>query len=519
MGASLLPRFVTDVFHVGSPAAGLFSSSRVDLDFKNLLQRMRQRAYSETLPALAYFWLRTVYVSGYDRGEWNQLDRLLLDALNAGAVDAATLSDMRARIREDGLLTGDSPPPDCPAIIDSPAPGPDSLAPYFVRLLNEWLPKEIAQLLIDESEEQGIPALAAGRALERLLARQQLSRRSLEFALDPSYFSPRFVYPGHYEILRDVALFLLARTAPPPYAAGAACLLCSAPDARLFDDYAEAVARATFAGSGDEEQLEVPITLAQSKALLGGDGFRVASIAVTMDGRWWQAHRFRGGEQNAIVYRAGGRLRIDFSGEQVKLGAPWLERRSSWSGAGCFPTVELFGREWRAIQWDQDQDLTWLELAFSAPLPVTRLAPGVETSLRRCRPAFVDITWTSLENALSLALAERDARAVEQLRRNEVIPLGRSLVALAETLAARDRTPEAVEGRLVAVAFHASALEPVYGKVPWRILPKRVRDKLLSHGLYPMLEERLSAVFELVPQVRRAPRFWSWLQHSPKRVA
>jgi hypothetical protein len=512
---------VTEVFHAEGPAPGLFSSSRVDLDFKNLLERMRQRAYPDSAPALAYFWLRTVYVSGYDRGEWNQLDGLLSDALNSngGAAHAAILADMRSRIREDGLLTGDAPPPDPPALADGAAPGADSLVPYFVRLLNEWLPKEIAQLLIDENEEHGIPALAAGRALERLLVRQQLARRSLEFALDPSSFSPRFVYPGHYDILRDVALFLLGRTAPPGFSAGSACLFCSAPDARLFEGYADAVAHATVTGRGDGEQLEVPITTSQSKALLGGDGFRVASIVVTMDGRWWQAHNFRGGEQNAIVYRAGGRLRIDFSGEQVKLKVPWLERRVSWSGAGRFPTVEMFGREWRAIEWDQSEERTWLVLASSACLPVAKLAPGVETSLRRCRPAFVDITWTTLENALSLALTEGDGNAVEQLRRDEVIPLGRSLVALAQTLAARDRTAEAVEGRLVAVAFHASALAAVYGKVPWRILPKRVRGALLGRGLYPVLEERLKAVFDNVPAVRRAPGFFGWLQHSPKRVA
>jgi hypothetical protein len=160
-----------------------------------------------------------------------------------------------------------------------------------------------------------------------------------------------------------------------------------------------------------------------------------------------------------------------------------------------------------------------LALASSAVLPVAKLAPGVEISLRRCRPAFVDITWTALESALSLALAEGDGNAVEQLRRDEVIPLGRSLVALAQTLAARDRTPEAVAGRLVAVAFHSSALEAVYGKVPWRILPKRVRNALLGRGLYAVLEERLRAVFDDVPTVRRTPGFWTRLQHSPKRVA
>ena len=252
MWAFLLARFVTEVFHAEGPVLGFFSPSRVDSDFKNLLERMRQRAYIETTPALVYFWLRTVYVSGYDRGEWNRLDGLLLAALNTGAAPAhaVILADMRSRIRKDGLLTGDGPPPDTPRLSESPAPGADSLVPYFVRLLNEWLPKEIALLLIDESEEQGIPALAAGRALERLLVRQRLSRRSLEFALDPSLFSPRFVYPCHYEILRDVALFLLGRTAPLGFSAGSACLLCSAPDVRLFDDYADAVAHATVTGGG-----------------------------------------------------------------------------------------------------------------------------------------------------------------------------------------------------------------------------------------------------------------------------
>jgi hypothetical protein len=491
------------------------------LDFKNLLERLRHRAYPETVPALAYFWLRTVYVSGYDRGEWNRLDALLLEALNSGAAagHAAILAAMRSRICEDGLLNGDAPPLDAPPLGDSPAPGTNSLAPYFVRLLNEWLPKEIAQLLIDESEENGIPALAAGRALERLLVRQRPSRRTLEFALDPSFFSPRFLYPGRYEILRDVALFLLGRTGPLGFSAGSAYLLCSGADTRLFDDYAEAVARATVTGDGYREQLEVPITPSQSRSLLGGDGLHVASIAVTMDGRWWQAHNFSGAEQNAIVYRAGGHLRVDFSGEEVKLRVPWLERRVSWSGPVRFPTVELFGREWRTIQWDQDRELTWLMLASPASLPVAKLPPGMETSLRRCRPAFVDITWTALESALSVALAEGDGNAVEQLRRHEVIPLGRSLVALAQTLEVPDRTPEAVEGRLVAVAFHASALEAVYGKVPWRILPKRVCNALLGRSLYPLLEERLRAVFDGVPEVRRAARFWSWLQHSPKRVA
>jgi hypothetical protein len=496
-------------------------ATRVPTDFKNLQERMRQRAYPETAPVLAYFWLRTLYLSGYDRSEWNQLDELLREALNRGVVRAysAILADIRFRIREDGLLSRDAPPPDAPALGERTSPGSDALGPYFVRLLNEWLSKEIAQVMIEENDDQGIPALAAGRALERLLVRQQLSPAGLDIALDASSFSPRFVYPEHYEILRDVVLFLLGRTAPVPAAIGQACLLSTAPDAKSFDDYADAVAHATVSGTRDAEYLEVPVTPAHSKVLLHGPGFGVASIVVTLDGRWWQAHTFRGGEQNAVLYRAGGRLRIDFSGQQVTLRVPSLERHISLSGAGALPAVELFGREWRTIEWDQDPDCAWLVLASTAMLPVAKLAPGAEKGLRRCRPAFVDMTWTALEGALSSALEQRNCTPVEQLRRDEVIPLGRSLFALADTLAVRGRTTEAVEGRLVAAAFHVSALEPVYGKVPWRVLPKRSRDALLGRGLYPLLEDRLRAVFVEVPEIKRLSRFWNSLPHSPKRIA
>ncbi len=506
MSTSLISRFAN--------GSALSPPSRVDLDFKNLLARMRQRAYPETVPALAYFWLRTLYISAYDRGEWNQMDARLRHALETGIIPehAAILADIRERIREDGLLSGDAPLPRALEEADRTAPTSRVLAPYFIRLLNEWLPKEIARLMIEESAEEGISALAVGRALERLLSRQCLSRAGLETALDPSRFSPRFVYAEHYEILRDVALFLLRRTAPPAPYTGPATLLSSAPDAKLFDDFADTVARAEAAG----DLLEIPVTTAQGRALLGGNGFHIASIVVTLDGRWWQAFKLRGGENYAIVYRPAGRLQIDFSGEQVRLSVPWLERRAFWSGCAHLPVLQLFGREWHAIEWDQDADHTWLQLASTAPLPLDRIAPDADTGVRRCRPAFVDMGWTALENALSAASAD----SIERLRHEELIPLGRALIALTQvSLSRRDFTPENVEARLLAVAFNASALEPVYGKVPWQVLPPRLRNRLLDSRVHPFYEDRLRAVFDEVPAVAPVPRLLGWLPISPKRAA
>jgi hypothetical protein len=527
MGISLvrLPGLVTEILHFDRfPSNFLASSSRVHSDLRSLFERIEQRSYPETIPALAYFWLRTLYISGYGRGEWNLLDDLLQDVLGSGWVRPdhfEVLSDIRARIRDDGLLSGDAPAPSAPALDERAAPGADVLVPYFVRVLNDWLPKEIAWLLMHETWEDaapGIPALAVASALERLLVRQRLSAGSLELVLDPAFFSPRFVYAAHYEILRDVALFLLGRTAPPAVIAGPAALLCTAPGARLLEDYTGAVANAGISVVSGPEQLEVPITPAQWKALFAKDEFRVASIVVTMDGRWWRAHTLRGGDQNAILYRPGGRLRIDFSGEHARLRVPWLDRRDSWSGNDHLPSVELFGREWHTIRWEQDADHTWLELAFSQTLPVAKLSPNAGTQLRRCRPAFVDMTWTALETAL--ASADKDGAAVEQLRRDETIPLGRSLLALIETASvSRGRTLETIEIRLNAVVYHVSALEPAYGKVPWRILPKRVRGVLLGNDLYPVLRDRLRSAFEDVPERRRGPGILGWLPHSPKRAA
>ena len=107
----------------------------------------------------------------------------------------------------------------------------ERLTAFIVRLLNEWLPAEVARLLIDESEsaaiqDSGIPVQAIGSAIERLLVREHLSRGTLEMLLEPELLSPEYVYPADLEILRDVVLSMLGRTAAPIPSVMPATLLC-----------------------------------------------------------------------------------------------------------------------------------------------------------------------------------------------------------------------------------------------------------------------------------------------------
>jgi hypothetical protein len=487
-------------------------------DFDCLIRRMRERLYPETMPALAFYWLKTVYHGGYQRDHWNALDILLGEAL---ATDEAagepapndewrqTLSDLRARVQNIehmGTHRHEAHSPDA----QRPAPNPDAFRPYVVRLLNEWLPVEVAHLLVEEPEpedspEPGIPVLGVARALERLLVREHLSAATLEALLDPGLFSPRFVYAADAEILRDVVLFLLGRTEAAAAAPVVpATLLGIATGAPLPANYGDAVERAFLVAGAFREELHVPIGSAQAVELLTHDRVRFTSIVATMDGRWWQADKLYTGDWNAVVYRPMGRLRIDYSNDHARLRIPWPESRFEWSGPVSFPaTLELFGRQWRVAQWEQDAERAWLNLVFAGAVPVTEIAANADVRLRRSRPASVDMGWAALEGALLNSVNQNSLDAIEQMRRNELIPLGRALFGLAEaTLNRRQRTPETIEARLRAVAYHGAELLPSYGRVPWRIVPERVQKALLERRLYTSVAELLHQVFDGLPETR-----------------
>ena len=484
-------------------------------DFQHLLDRARSNQYAETLPVLAFYWLKTVYGSGYVRGEWKALDGFLRETLaGSDAGDAhwrQTLNDLQGWARYAALRARQSAP-SSPDRAPEPARttlSPETLVPYVARLLNEWLPVEVARLLIAEAEggsaqEGGIPVLSAARALERLLLREGLSPGTLEALLQPGLMSPRLVYPADMEILRHVALFLLGRTGAPTPGVLPATLLSVAPDAPLSRDYGEAVGRAVLAARAGREELRVPIAPDQASRVLEHDHVRFTSVVVTMDGRWWQADKLQGGDQDMVLYRPMGRLHIDYSGDHARVKVPCLETRRRWPGpVSIADTVELFGRQWHASRWEQDATGAWLQLVFDRTLPLDKVAPRAEDTLRRSRPASVDMAWAALESALAAAFAWNSRDPIEQLRHDELVPVGRALFALMEAVMTyRLRKLETIETRLRAVRYLGAGLVDTYGLVPWRILPEPVRRVLLAGRWYRVLADLLHEVFEGLPDRR-----------------
>jgi len=483
-------------------------ASRVERDFDCLLERMRQRLYPESMQVLTSYWLRTIRAEDYQQTEWSALDRALQQTiagdrtLTARAVHTiASLRDWIQTIRH---------------IHHQPSPrssfGParqvssDSLVPYLFRLLNEWLPVEVAHLLVEDDErfnEPGIPVAVVARAIERLLAREHLSPATLESMLLPGILSPRLVYPADTEILQDVILFLLGRTNAPAPAKLPAALMCVAPDAPLSLAYADAVTGAVLtAGSSGAAELRVSIPRSQAIELLKTDHVRITSAVVTMDGQLWQADKLQRGERDFIVYRPAGRLRIDYSADHALMVLPWPETREHWTGSVSFSgRLEMFGREWRISHWEQIAEGALLHLEFVAPLPLAALAPGAETRLFRSHPAEIDMAWTALERALAASFDRRSLEPMEQLHRAELAPLGRALFGLAESvITRRSRSTDVMDTRLEGIRYLSAALFPIYGPIPWRILPAAVRKTLIANRMYHPFAHRFHEVFEGLPE-------------------
>ena len=495
----------------GPLLAGLFvrepKISRVQRDFEYLLDRVGRRLYPETLESLAYYWLKTVFANGYERDEWNALDRLLGQAETVAAgPEMKVFEDLRTRIRRAGLGKREAARAEAKPV-DERRTGPVGLAlvPYTIRVLNEWAPVEVARLLVRDAdgtgrEERGIPAVAFGKALERLFVRERLGNATLEALLQPRLFDPRYVYPADVEVLRDVVLFLLGRADAPVVDVLPATLLCVAPQSKLPADYADEVRRATLCE--ESGQLEVPISSSEALEALMAEKVRITSVVVTMDGRWWQADQLKGGSGSAVLYKPMGRLSMDYSSDHVRVRVPWPEARLHWSGSVQFAApIEIFGRAWHIAHWEQDAERTWLDLEFAGVLPIAEIAAEAEPVLRRSRPAYVDMAWTALENALVEGLAAGSLDPVEQQRRENLIPLGRALHAFCEAVMDRKlRKLETLEPRLRAIAYHAAEVEPEFGKIPWRVLPEAVQKNLLRQRLFADLSESLTRVFEHLPQ-------------------
>ena len=483
--------------------------SRVQVDFRRLLDRTHRRLYPETMPVLASYWLKTVYWSGYTREEWRELDRLLKRSLAndafANEYERRALRDVRDWIKGTRRDSRKPSGPDPRAqLVRRPTLGPDTLTAYLVRLLNTWLPQEVARMLVSDPpagdpEPTGVPVLTTGKALERLLLRERLSTATLEALLNADHLTARLVYPADMEMLQDVILFLLGLTAAITPAILPATFVGTARDTRISDDYPEAIENAYLVDSPEGQELHVPIKPKQVMQILTETPVGIGSMVVTMDGRWWQAGKLQGGDEDIIVYRPHSRPRIDYSADHARLRVPWPEIRQNWSGIVHFPTpCEVFGREWNVARWEQDGARSWLHLVFSRPVSVTIGPSSAPPDLRRCRPASTDLAWAELENALGAALAQNRWDPIEHLQREDLIPLGRAMFALAQSALSQPKV-ESIAGNLRRILFILGGLDSFYGLIPWRILPDAVRKSLLRNRLYSALVELLQQVFGGVP--------------------
>ena len=483
----------------------------IERDLEALLARMRQRLYPETLPVLGFYWLKTVKAGGYGRRQWKKLNRLLKRALGEQLLDGPscqTIADIQTWVEQTVLVTGRPPrlkPPPPEHIYRTLSS--DLLQPYINRLLHEWLPAEVARLLTNGRASSlpadgAVPPLVTGRALEGLLVRERLSPRALEMLLQPELLSPHYVYPTDAEILRDVILFLLGRISPFPRPVMPATLLCVTPDSQLPANYGEAVHHAFLGQDSGGEEVHVPIAPAQALEITKGEPVRIASVIVTMDGRWWEAVRVQSGEPRSVVYQPMGRVRLDYVADQVRLRVPWPETRLSWPGEIRFSgTLEIFGREWHLSHWEQDAEGTWLHLVVSRVLPMTEIVPAEDVRLRRLRPVSVDLAWSALENALASSLVQESREPIERLRHSDLIPLGRAIFELVASLMSERLPPcEAIESRLKGVRDLDAQVSSKYGRVPWRILPATVHASLFKIGSYPELVEHLNQVFDSLPE-------------------
>jgi hypothetical protein len=481
----------------------VFHTARVrsHSDLDALLFRMRRRLYPETVPVLASYWLKTVYAAGHNRVWWKRLDSELKQALAGQQMEPGArecLAEIQAWIQRAVLHAGQSPAVYPQRIQPFRAKlTAERLAPYTVRLLNEWLPAEVASVLTNESnpfpQDEGMPVLAVAKALERLLVREHLSPACLEMLLDPEVLSPQAVYPSDAEVLRDVVLALLGRTWAPLPPVMPATLLVVARDSCLPADYSETVRRAAFVECEGREELHVPIAAAQGLEILKGTAMRIGSIVVTMDGRWWESERLQSGEQYEIVYRPGGRLRIDYSADHAKLVMPWPQTELSWSGAVHFPpSFEIFGREWHPVSWETNGERTWLHLEFSRVLKA-------DVCLPRSHQASIDIAWTALEGALAAALVQESSQPIEELRHSDLIPLARALFEFMECIKSNRPKGEMLVTKLKAIEYFQAQTSVVHGRVPWKTLPAPIRKTFLKGRSNSAFLELLRRVFDDLP--------------------
>jgi hypothetical protein len=257
--------------------------------------------------------------------------------------------------------------------------------------------------------------------------------------------------------------------------------------------FVDAVGKASiFSGNDGLEELYVPLEQCQALSLLERDPVRIGSILVTVDGRWWESVRLHGGPECALVYRPVGRLRIDFTAEHARLRLPWPASVQYGSGEVRLPgRFEIFGREWRAVAWERTAGGAALRLEFTRALIPPEAEGDDRHRATRLRPASAEMAWSELEQTLAFSLAHRTIAPIDQLRREDLIPLARAILRLNESL--RIHSPGEIEQSLLSIRYHHGAVAAAYGSIPSRVLPPAVLDAFRNlrgdPGWHDLLED------------------------------
>jgi hypothetical protein len=120
------------------------------------------------------------------------------------------------------------------------------------------------------------------------------------------------------------------------------------------------------------------------------------------------------------------------------------------------------------------------------------------------------MAWSELEQALAAALSQRTPSPVDQLRREDLIPLARAILRLAGSL----RKPAEIEQSLLSVRYHHGAVAAAYGRMPSRVFPAPVLETLRKLRADPRWNDLLQAIWEDTPGSFTGPG-----QSSPPQAA
>src|SRR5215831_6611663 len=119
-------------------------------DVTALVERIEQRLYPESMPVLASWWLKTVYYAGHNRAWWDELDSSIkrFMARDARAATADPIREIQEWARQ-AVLAQRKVPAAQPLLSPPFRPDltPGEAASYLSRVLNEWLPAEVARVL------------------------------------------------------------------------------------------------------------------------------------------------------------------------------------------------------------------------------------------------------------------------------------------------------------------------------------------------------------------------------------